>query len=166
MVPDRLPSVFRTAAQGLSLQRQRINVASRNIANINTSSPEGSTNIYRPQSVKSSIPQPDSFREALSESMLEMKQTQPGHMNGMASRNGNQPGIQSLGPRHQIVETNKFRYEYDPNNPDANEKGMVRYPDIDMVHEMTSLVSANRLYEANLSSIEAEKEIMRQAFRI
>lgn len=98
--------------------------------------------------------------------MLKMRQTRPGHMSGFETAGEDRQGIQGLGPRHTIVEANKFRYEYDPNNPDANDKGMVRYPDIDMVHEMTTLVSANRLYEANLSSIEAEKEIMRQAFRI
>ena len=38
-----------------------------------------------------------------------------------------------LGPAFQVVEQEKFRYEYDPNHPDANENGMVRYPDIDMV---------------------------------
>ncbi|HYX06042.1 MAG TPA: flagellar basal body rod C-terminal domain-containing protein [Bacteroidales bacterium] len=166
MIPNRLPSVFQTAAQGLALQRQRINVASRNIANINTSSPKGSANIYRPETVKSLAPRPSSFEDVLSESMLKMKQTMPGHMSGLETGGENPQGIQGLGPRFKIVEANKFRYEYDPNNPDANKEGMVRYPDIDMVHEMTTLVSANRLYEANLSSIEAEKEIMRQAFSI
>ena len=43
---------------------------------------------------------------------------------------------------------------------------MVQYPDIDMVREMTEMVSANRLYEANLSSIEAEKEIIKRALEI
>jgi len=167
MIPDRIPSVFQTAAQGLSLQRQRINVASRNIANINTSSPKGSTNIYRPQSVKTTAPRPNNFKDALSESMLKMKRTRPEHLSEstMDSGQGNQ-GLQGLGPEYQTVGKDNFRYEYDPNNPDANKNGMVRYPDIDMVHEMTTLVSANRLYEANLSSIEAEKEIMKQSFQI
>ena len=38
-----------------------------------------------------------------------------------------------LGPAFEVAEQEKFRYEYDPNHPDANENGMVRYPDIDMV---------------------------------
>ena len=71
-----------------------------------------------------------------------------------------------LGPAFEVVEQEKFRYEYDPNHPDANENGMVRYPDIDMVKEMAVMVSANRLYEANLSSIEAEKEILKKSLEI
>jgi len=56
--------------------------------------------------------------------------------------------------------------EYDPEHPDANEQGMVKYPDVDLVEEMTRMVSANRLYEANLSVIEAEKEIIKRSFEI
>jgi len=65
-----------------------------------------------------------------------------------------------------VVEQDKFRYEYDPKHPDADENGMVRYPDVDLIREMTQMVSANRLYEANLSSIEAEKEIIKRSFDI
>jgi flagellar basal body rod protein FlgC len=35
-----------------------------------------------------------------------------------------------------------------------------------MVEEMTNILSANRLYEANLSVIEAEKQNIRQALSI
>ena len=71
-----------------------------------------------------------------------------------------------LGPVFEVVEQEKFRYEYDPNHPDADENGMVKYPDIDMVKEMAVMVSANRLYEANLSSIEAEKELLKKSLEI
>ena len=54
----------------------------------------------------------------------------------------------NLGPISEIVETAKYRYEYEPNHPDADENGMVQYPDVDMVGEMAAMVSANRLYEA------------------
>jgi len=74
--------------------------------------------------------------------------------------------VGNLGPGLEVVEQDKFRYEYDPNHPDADENGMVRYPDVDLIREMTQMVSANRLYEANLSSIEAEKQIIKRAFEI
>ena len=66
----------------------------------------------------------------------------------------------------EIVETAKYRYEYEPNHPDADENGMVQYPDVDMVGEMAAMVSANRLYEANLSVIEAAKQIMKRSLEI
>lgn len=164
MLPERISSAFQTAAQGLDVQRKRINVASRNIANINTSSARGDSNIYRPQSVKTSSPEPSSFEKVLSESMSSLKKTRPQHLSS-TPENGQQKQ-QGLGPSHQVSESDNFRYEYEPNHPDANEEGMVRYPDIDMVQEMTRMVSANRLFEANLSAIEAEKQIMKQAMNI
>ncbi|MCW9705382.1 flagellar basal body rod protein FlgC [Fodinibius salsisoli] len=166
MIPDRLSTAFQTAAKGLAVQRERINVASRNIANVNTSSTEGSGNGYRPQSVRSSAPQPTDFKEMLSQSLGGLKKTREQHMSPKVLGNGRALGSQSLGPNHTIAEEDSFRYEYEPNHPDANEEGMVRYPDIDMVEEMTRMVSANQMYEANLSSIEAEKQIIKQALKI
>lgn len=165
MIPERLSSAFQTAAKGLAVQRERINVASRNIANVNTSSVEGSDKGYRPQSVRVTGPQPQSFERVLSHSMGELNKTRERHLSPQMPSQP-QAGDQSLGPEFEIAEQDNYRYEYEPNHPDANEEGMVRYPDIDMVKEMTRMVSANRLYEANLSSIEAEKEIMRRSMNI
>lgn len=165
MIPDRLSSAFQTAAKGLAVQRERINVASRNIANVNTSSVEGSGKGYRPQSVRSSSPQPTKFKQVLSKSVGSLNKTREQHLSPKRPGEINS-GNESLGPNYTIAEHDNYRYEYEPNHPDANEEGMVRYPDIDMVEEMTRIVSANRMYEANLSSIEAEKEIMRRALKI
>ena len=165
MIPERLSSAFQTAARGLAVQRERINVASRNIANVNTSSAEGSNKGYRPQTVRVSGPEPQNFKQALSRSIGELNKTRERHLSPQKPMQP-QADKQSLGPDLEIAEKDNFRYEYDPNHPDANEEGMVRYPDIDMVKEMTRMVSANKLYEANLSSIEAEKEIMRRSMNI
>jgi flagellar basal-body rod protein FlgC len=71
-----------------------------------------------------------------------------------------------MGPEFQVKESDNFRFEFDPNHPDADENGMVKYPDVDLVREMTQLISANRMYEANLSSVQAEKEIIRKSLEI
>lgn len=163
MLPDRIFSTFKTASKGLSLQREKIAVASRNIANANTSAPEGSDKAYRPQTVKSSGPELSDFKKVLLDSVQSVNQQRPAdYSQGV----GSQEKERGLGPEFEVVETEKFRYEYDPNHPDADENGMVRYPDIDLIREMTQLISANRLYEANLSSIEAEKEIIRRSLDI
>ncbi|MDR8394259.1 flagellar basal body protein [Aliifodinibius sp. S!AR15-10] len=167
MLPDRLFSTFQTAAQGLDAQRQKISVASRNIANANTSAPPGSANIYRPQSVAMRTPSTEKFEQLLSNSISSLRQTDPKHLSG--ARGGGQPDDpvqQGMGPRTEVKETQSFRYEYDPNHPDANEKGMVRYPDVDLLKQMTQMLSANKLYEANLSSIEAEKKIIKRSLQI
>lgn len=169
MLPDRLSSVFRTAAQGLANQREKISVASQNIANSQTSSPQGSSNVYRPQTVQTSAPGINNFKNVLLESVSSLKTTNSNHISSPESLSGtaNRGQIDTnLGPNIEVVEQDKFRYEFDPNHPDADENGMVRYPDVDLIREMTQMVSANRLYEANLSSIEAEKEIIKRSFDI
>lgn len=165
MIPDRFSSAFQTAAQGLSVQRERINIASQNIANANTTASEGSGKVYKPQTVRTSGPGPVNFKNVLTDSMSSLKRTREQHFSTVERPKGSQ-GKTSLGPTYEIAQEDRFRYEYDPNHPDANEEGMVRYPDIDMVREMTEMVSANKLYEANLSSIEAEKEIMKRSLQI
>lgn len=42
------------------------------------------------------------------------------------------------------------REVHDPAHPMADAQGMVRYPDVDLVQQMTTLVSASRGYEANV----------------
>jgi flagellar basal-body rod protein FlgC len=166
MLPDRIFTTFQTASQGLAVQREKITVASRNIANSSTSAPPGSGNIYRPLSVKAMAPAPDSFRKVLFDSVASLKQTHADHFTSSRTNGlgGNAP--RSLGPTFAIEAKDSFRYEYDPGHPDADENGMVRYPDVDLVREMTRMVSATRLYEANLSSIEAEKEIIKRSLEI
>ncbi len=168
MLPDRLSSVFRTAAQGLAVQREKISVASQNIANSQTSSPQGSSSVYRPQTVQTSAPIRNNFRNVLMESVSTLNTTNTNHISSPGATSDSEGVRQSgnLGPSMEVVEQDKFRYEYDPKHPDADENGMVRYPDVDLIREMTQMVSANRLYEANLSSIEAEKEIIKRSFDI
>lgn len=40
--------------------------------------------------------------------------------------------------------------ELDPSNPLAGPDGMVRYPDVDLAQEMTTLMSAQRAYQADI----------------
>ncbi|MEX0722427.1 MAG: flagellar basal body rod C-terminal domain-containing protein [Gracilimonas sp.] len=170
MLPDRISSTFQTASQGLAVQRERLAVASRNIANAQTTAPKGSDNIYRPQTVRTEAPTQQNFVKVLGETLGAVKRTDARHLEPFRGPlndiNGNGDKLQGLGPQFAVEETESFRYEFDPNHPDADENGMVRYPDIDLVREMATMVSANRLYEANLSSIEAEKEIIKRSMEI
>ena len=55
---------------------------------------------------------------------------------------------------------------YEPGHPDADEEGMVSYPDINVVEEMTNLMTAQRNYEANTATIETVKNMYMQALNI
>ena len=55
---------------------------------------------------------------------------------------------------------------FDPANPDADANGYVTYPNVDVVVEMTNMLSATRSYEANLASVEASKRMALKALEI
>jgi flagellar basal-body rod protein FlgC len=55
---------------------------------------------------------------------------------------------------------------YDPTHPDADANGYVNYPNVDIVVEMTNMLSATRSYEANLASIDAVKRMALKALEI
>mgnify|MGYP003331036351 FL=1 len=147
-------SLFQTAASGLEVQKKRLEAAAQNIANSRVSSAPGSIG-YQIKSVASKGPEDTDFLNVFQNQLEGTEFT----MDGSDSTT-------NLGPTSEIVETAKYRYEYDPTHPDADENGMVQYPDVDMVREMAAMVSANRLYEANLSVIEAAKQIMKRSMEI
>jgi flagellar basal-body rod protein FlgC len=166
MNTDRFFSVFKTAGQGLSLQRRNISVASENIANANTTRGADGINPYKPKRVLASVSGQQQFGLALQDSVMQMRTSGSMHRANPSTDITTSGGTRDLGPQAETVEQEKYRFEYDPDHPDADENGMVKYPDVDMVEEMTHMVSANRLYEANLSVIEAEKMIVKRSLEI
>jgi flagellar basal-body rod protein FlgC len=51
------------------------------------------------------------------------------------------------------------RQVYDPSNPAANAQGYVSMPNVDSVTEMVDLISASRGYEANVTAMQAAKQM-------
>lgn len=58
------------------------------------------------------------------------------------------------------------REVYDPGHPMASREGMVRYPQVDMVQEMTTLMTASRGYEANVRAFNFLRNMMLRAIEI
>jgi flagellar basal-body rod protein FlgC len=52
---------------------------------------------------------------------------------------------------------------YQPGHPDANAKGYVAYPAIDPVEETTDLLGAVRAYELNASAVQAAKAMIQNS---
>jgi flagellar basal-body rod protein FlgC len=55
---------------------------------------------------------------------------------------------------------------FDPDNPLADAEGYVTRPKVDLSQEMTSLLMASRLYQANLSVMTQARDAYRTALRI
>lgn len=58
------------------------------------------------------------------------------------------------------------REVHDPGHPMADERGMVRYAEVDMVGEMTTLMSASRGYEANVRAFNLLRSMTLRALEI
>jgi flagellar basal-body rod protein FlgC len=55
---------------------------------------------------------------------------------------------------------------YDPSHPDANEQGYVTMPNVDTVTEMVDLIDAQRAYEANVTALQASKQMFAKTLEI
>ncbi|MCK9478799.1 MAG: flagellar basal body rod protein FlgC [Firmicutes bacterium] len=67
----------------------------------------------------------------------------------------------------QIIEDESpMKIMYDPSHPDCDENGYVRMPNVDTVKEMIDMMSATRSYEANVTAINAFKNMAMKSFDI
>lgn len=165
LIGKRFSSIFRTAARGLEAQRIALGTHTENIANANTSRTEEDA----PYAIKRAVHEvtEDDYRrfsELLNKSTLELRRSDTRHLEGPSLRQ-RLPEAE-LGPQTEVQETVKERLEYDPTHPDADADGYVHYPAVNVVEEMSRMMSANRIYEANLSTIKAAKEMAKQTLQI
>jgi len=59
-----------------------------------------------------------------------------------------------------------FRVRHEPDNPIADSKGDVKYPNVNSLIEMTDLRDAQRSYEANLNVITATRRMLQRTLDI
>ena len=136
-------------ASALTAQRLRMDIISQNLANASTTRTEDGTP-YRRKTVlfqerSGDVP----FSDYLSESSK--KQYNIGG------------GVRVT----KIVEdSTPFKDVYDPGHPDADENGIVKMPNVDVVTEMVNMISASRAYEANVTAINTAKSMATKALEI
>jgi len=65
-----------------------------------------------------------------------------------------------------VSDRSPFREVYDPSHPDANEDGIVLYPNVNLAVEMINLLSAQRAYEANVAVIMTDRSMGEKALEI
>lgn len=73
-----------------------------------------------------------------------------------------------LGVKAVSIEDDKspLRRVYEPNNPDADSEGYVEYPNVDLLVEMSDLITASRAYESNIDTLNAQKDMISKALEI
>ncbi len=140
-------SGMRVSSSGMAAQRMRMNTISSNIANINTTrSPEGGP--YRRKDVViEAMPDAKSFGEIIMDS-------------------DPRSDVQRVQVVDVVSDTKAPLLKYEPNHPDANEDGNVAYPNINHMEEMANMIMATRLYEANVSAMQASKDMASSALEL
>jgi len=138
---------FNISASALSAQRLRMDIIAQNIANVNTTRTQDGTP-YRRKTV-----------------LFQEKEVPFSHYLSKESRarylSGN--GVRVAG----IVEDpTPFKEVYDPSHPDADENGIVRLPNVEIVTEMVNMISATRAYEANVTALNNSKAMALKALEI
>ena len=143
-----------TTASALTAQRLRMDVISSNIANVDTTRAKqvnGEWEPYRKKSV-TFTEQQGQFSNFLNVAM------------GKTAKDGVGNGVKVS----QIKEDTEtpFKLTYDPTHPDANAEGYVQQSNVDLLKEMTDLISATRSYEANVTVFNANKSMLTKALEI
>ena len=77
-------------------------------------------------------------------------------------------GVAAQGVRvTQVVESAApMRMVYDPKNPAANPDGYVTMPNVNVVEEMTNMISASRAYQTNADMMGTAKSLMEKTLAI
>lgn len=127
---DPLILSSRIASSGLKVQESRLRVVSQNLANAQSTGETPGADPYRRKTI--------SFSWQLDQAS--------GAAMANVSRLGQDPAA--------------FDVEYDPSHPAADDKGMVKLPNVNMLIELADMREANRSYEANLQTIKQTRELL------
>ena len=158
-------SSFRNVARGLEAQRIAIGAVTENIANASTSRTADGTP-YELKRALHEVENPDykRFDTLLNKIQGQMELSDRRHFDGASLRR--RLNDTEMGPLTTVEPTPAFRTEFDPSHPHADEQGYVQYPDINVVEEMALLISAHRIYDANLSAFQTAKEMAKRTLEI
>jgi flagellar basal-body rod protein FlgC len=146
-------NTYRIGLSALNAQRLRLDIIANNVANADTTH-TAAGGPYQRQDVVF-MPQGNTFASASALAATN-------HLD-LASSSADFGGV--MVPRI-VTDTSPGTKVYDPTHPDADATGYVTYPNVNMVVEMTNMLSASRSYEANLSMMETAKKMAQAALNI
>jgi flagellar basal-body rod protein FlgC len=131
-----------STSAALNAERIRMDVVSENIANVNTS--------------KGLDGKPYQRQEVMFESVLKAQQ----------GSDASDAGAQTVQIANIVKDNRPPRMVYNPSSPDADSKGMVAMPDININEEMVDMIASSRTYEANLAVVKNARVMAMQDLAI
>lgn len=130
------------SASGLSAQRTRMNVASSNLANAQTTQTAQGGPYRRKDAIVSAVDVPAAADTQYADA------------------------IQGVAVTSVTQDAAPPRLEYDPGHPHANAQGYVAYPNINPVEEMVDMITASRAYEAGITTMSTAVSMAERALGI
>jgi flagellar basal-body rod protein FlgC len=124
------------SASGMSAERLRMDVIAENLANANTTRGANGQPYQRQEVILQE--RAPSFGEVLGGVMV--------------------TGI--------VPDATPGRRVYDPGHPDADKEGYVTLPNVNPVSEMVDLITSSRGYEANVTAMNAAKQMFSKTFDV
>lgn len=139
-----LSSIFDVAGTGMNAQSVRLNTTASNIANAETAS-SSTDQVYRGRHPV--------FRAAMLSQM----------QGGMSLPQEGSVGVEVAG----IIESDApLQPRYEPDHPKADEEGYVYYPNVNVVEEMTDMISASRSFQVNVEVMNAAKQMLQRVITL
>jgi flagellar basal-body rod protein FlgC len=141
-----LLSIFKISSQGMTAQRERLEAASANLANANSTRTASGKPYQRRDIVFTAQDIQEEWRTSAANS-------------GLFGADG--PAPQGVKSEVTIADENQFVMQYQPGHPDADANGYVKMPDVDPLEETVNMMSAARSFEANATVFNTAKELAR-----
>jgi flagellar basal-body rod protein FlgC len=136
-------SALEVAASGLSAERTRMNTIASNLANARSTRTAEGGPYKRLDPVFQATP-----------------------IGGDGVGGLNESGVSLVKVQRIQQDTRDPQLVYEPGHPDADGKGYVRYPNVNVVEEMVNMITASRAYEAGITSVESVKAMAKSALGI
>jgi len=125
-------NVFNITGSGMSAQSMRLNTTASNIANA------------------------DSVSSSVDETYRARHPVFAAAMQEAAAGKDQSVGVKVLG----VVESDKpLNIEYAPEHPMADNDGYIYKPNVNVIEEMTNMISASRSYQTNVQLAESAKKL-------
>jgi flagellar basal-body rod protein FlgC len=132
-----ISNVFYIAASALTAQSMRLNAVASNLANADSAHASTAAGYKAKQVVFQAVPIDEST-----------------------------PWAQGVEMTKVVEDTRPDRLVYDPHSPVADAKGYVAYPNVDVVEEMTNMISASRSYQTNVEVMSTAKDLMQRTLAV
>lgn len=138
-----LNAIFDIAGSGMNAQSVRLNTTASNLANADAAS----------SSIDETYRGRHPIFTALNNDILNLD----------TKNNGANMGVEVAG----IVESDApLQPRYEPHHPLADDEGYVYYPNVNVVEEMTNMISASRSFQMNVEVMNSAKQMMQRVLTI